>query len=76
MTMAEPRPPRRSLVEVRIGANGEGEAVLLCLCDCATATELTLADLRLEPGTGREFAYTCDGCTTSHWFTITTGVPG
>jgi hypothetical protein len=60
----------RSLVEVTIGVDEDGQPVLMCLCDCATATALTLVGLRPDSGAIHEFAYTCDGCLTSHWHTL------
>lgn len=41
-------------------------------CDCGTLTELQARDLSLpeNDGDALEFAYTCDGCVSSHWMTI------
>ncbi len=63
----------RSLVSasvVRITSLGP---VFQCLCDCGTVTDVTLADLQYANiGAGvLEVAFTCDGCETSHWLTLT-----
>jgi hypothetical protein len=65
----------RGLERVYAGVSDEGYLTLTCLCDCATITCVTiegcpLADLesgRVE--LDQEWAYTCDGCGSSHWVT-------
>jgi hypothetical protein len=55
----------RSLVYARAAPGG-----VEALCDCGMTTVLILD---VEPGwVGTiEQAFTCDGCTSVHWFTIT-----
>ena len=55
----------RSLENVTYLGVTEDGLILQCLCDCATVTQITV-----QTGAGQEFAYTCDGCATSHWLTI------
>jgi hypothetical protein len=49
----------------------DGEPAIEALCDCGQLTVLTLAgaDIRAlrEPA---DFAYTCGGCSSSHWLTV------
>jgi hypothetical protein len=62
--------PGRSLVSVELlPAENDGDIRALLICDCGTATDLTV---RLEGpvAEGAEAAFTCDGCGTSHWFTV------
>lgn len=49
----------------------DGEPVLTLLCDCATITAVTVAGAA-SVGSA-EFAYTCDGCESSHWVKVQTG---
>jgi hypothetical protein len=62
--------PNHSLAAAEFLPPGrDGEIRVLLTCDCGTPTDLTV---RLEgeaPASG-EAAFTCDGCGTSHWFTI------
>lgn len=65
----------RSLIGVKpLPPEYEGDVRVLLTCDCGTSTDLTV---RLDgPVTrGAEAAYTCDGCGTSHWFTVNAGGP-
>ena len=66
--MPEFLPPPRSLISVRAATPEEGGGVLIG-CDCATTTQLIIedADKLTEP---REMAFTCDGCHSVHWFTL------
>jgi hypothetical protein len=65
-----PEPPRRiHAVWPLPGGDGVG----VC-CECRTLTELII-DVSGVPDGGRidlpEQSFTCDGCGTTHWFTIT-----
>lgn len=41
------------------------------LCDCSTVVDVVVADLAERSGTDvLEFAFTCDGCESSHWLTV------
>jgi hypothetical protein len=75
-------PPPRSL-HVRAATPEESpDGGLVATCDCGTCTVLTF-DPRdpatgqpLPPGSpvtvpGQEVAYTCDGCGSVHWLTLT-----
>lgn len=67
--MTQPDQPagRRSLEHVEILPFVEGDPVTLtCLCDCGTVTNVVVEGLR----DSEQFAYTCDGCSSSHWLTI------
>lgn len=63
--------------EHRLVAGKAVEDGFLAVCDCGTETHvvtvLTDADGRPIP-TPLEQAFTCDGCSTAHWFTI--NLPG
>ena len=48
----------------------DGQVRVLLTCDCGTATDLTVVIEGVLPASA-EAAYTCDGCHTVHWFTIT-----
>lgn len=63
--------PGRSLIGFEwLPPHEPGQARALLTCDCGTATDLTVqVDGRL-PGKA-EAAFTCDGCRTTHWFTVT-----
>jgi hypothetical protein len=62
---------RRGMASILAGGlDDAGRPVLTCACDCATITEVILNCDGAESGT-YEVAYTCDGCQTSHWLTIT-----
>lgn len=69
--MSAPLPPPRSLLYVKPIVTEAGAGLELA-CDCGIVTQLIIAD------TGQlaellevyEFAVTCDGCTSVHWFTI------
>lgn len=37
-------------------------------CDCGTVTEIEIVGLSL--GEVHELAYTCQGCTSVHWFVV------
>lgn len=62
--------PGRGLEYARPIAHDDDPAIE-ALCDCGTLTILTLdpADIAAlrEP---QDFAYTCGGCSSSHWVTI------
>jgi hypothetical protein len=61
--------PGRSLVAVEfLQPDRDGQIRVLLTCDCSFVTGLT-AEI---PDTGSaEAAFTCEGCGTSRWFTIT-----
>ena len=72
--------------EMRRGADlldmvfdADGQPVASIGCDCGTVTDITLEgvdQIQRQDGWGtREFAYTCDGCQTSHWLTLAIGKP-
>lgn len=67
--------PARSIIglEMCAGACGEPECpALVIACDCGTTTHLTVE----VQGTGTaEAAFSCDGCTTVTWFTVTKDEP-
>jgi hypothetical protein len=44
------------------------------LCDCATITVLAF---EIDPGVSgtKELAFTCDGCLTPYWYTLTIPEP-
>lgn len=48
-------------------------------CDCGTLTEITLEGVgairKVDGVAAREFAYTCDGCGTTHWLTLAVMAP-
>jgi hypothetical protein len=60
----------RSLVDVTAAFNDAGEPVLTCMCDCGMTTDVVVAGLQPIDGLVAEFAFTCDGCQSSHWITI------
>jgi hypothetical protein len=60
----------RSLELVEISADKDGRPVLSCLCDCGTVTAVIFA---VAESAAAEVAYTCDGCQSSHWMTVTAG---
>jgi hypothetical protein len=63
--------PRRSLLAaVPLEAEHNDEARIWLLCDCGMSTDLRVGISGLPPS-GAEAAFTCDGCETSHWFTLT-----
>lgn len=62
--------PGRSLVGAEfLPPERDGEVRALLTCDCGTATDLTVVLAGTVTG-GGEAAFTCDGCGTSHWFTV------
>ena len=62
--------PGRSLISVDfLTPVNDGDVRVLLTCDCGTATDLTVQVEGPIPG-GAEAAFTCDGCHTAHWFTI------
>lgn len=63
--------PARSIIAVDRcdGSCGDDECrAVLIDCDCGTGTHLTV-EFPEAPGK-YEAAYTCDGCTTVNWFTV------
>jgi hypothetical protein len=60
----------RSLESASFAVNSAGEPALTLLCDCGTVTEVVVAGVQEIHGAVQEFAYTCDGCQTSHWITV------
>lgn len=48
----------------------DGKPALRILCDCGTTTVLILERPPGTPGL-HEFAWTCDGCHTVRWCTVT-----
>jgi hypothetical protein len=63
--------PGRSLLGAEyLEPHQDGQVRVLLTCDCGTATDLTVAIDGELNGTA-EAAFTCDGCHTVHWFTIT-----
>ena len=60
----------RSLIGAEwLPSERDGEIRVLLTCDCGTATDLTVQVV--GSGVAGEAAFTCDGCGTSHWFTVT-----
>jgi hypothetical protein len=47
----------------------DGDIRVLLTCDCGLGTVLTIQVC--GSGTTGEGAFTCDGCSTAHWFTVT-----
>ena len=74
-TGAHDLPPlgQRSLIAAEfLQPERDGEVRVLLSCDCGTATDLTVRlDGPETPGGRSEAAFTCDGCRTVHWFTMT-----
>ena len=65
--------PPRSILYVRPCAGECGDAdcqAVIIGCDCATTTHLTV-DIIGQLATAQEAAFTCDGCQSVHWFTMT-----
>jgi hypothetical protein len=61
--------PRRSLVAAEfITPDRDGQVRVLLTCDCSYVTDLTA---EIPSAGSAEAAYTCDGCGTAHWFTVT-----
>ena len=51
--------------------DSNGHPIFKLLCDCGTVTDLIIEDLSIHSKTNAtELAYTCNGCSTSHWMTI------
>lgn len=70
-TYKPPEPLGRSVVGVEwLQPDRDGQVRALVTCDCGTSTDLTVEIGGETPG-GQQAAFTCDGCQTSHWFTIT-----
>jgi hypothetical protein len=68
--------PNRSLEAMEfLPPDQPGEIRALLTCDCGTATDLTVRLEGAAGGTG-EGAFTCDGCGTTHWFTVNTAGAG
>lgn len=63
--------PNRSLVELSASVNGDGQPVLSGLCDCGSSTDVVF----VGGGPGTDVAFTCDGCGSTHWLTITVTQP-
>ena len=66
-------PPPRSLLYVKPcgGECGDqGCQAVVIGCDCATTTHLTV-EIIGQLATAQEAAFTCDGCQSVHWFTMT-----
>lgn len=66
----------RSLVNVEPVIDADGNLTFRCVCDCATVTNVIVARGITATSVltqAVEFAYTCDGCQTSHWLTLTPG---
>lgn len=61
-------PRGRGLEYARLESVAEdGSPVLECMCDCGVVTHVKL----VGPAVGSvEVAYTCDGCESSHWLTV------
>ena len=62
----------RSLIAVSLAYDEHGDMLITCVCDCATATEVRI---EMMPSPDRpvgpvEFAFTCDGCQSSHWWLL------
>lgn len=64
-----PSLPRRSIVSAEFVTPAiPGQIRVLLTCDCSSVTDLTAE----APAAGsQEAAFTCDGCGTAHWFTVT-----
>jgi len=73
---SEPELPRRELVGLEFLTPEYADAVrTLLTCDCGTLTDLTIKVDGPMPGSV-ETAFTCDGCSTSHWFRLNATGPG
>ena len=62
--MTADEPGGRSIVAAKAVDDG-----FLAVCDCGVETHVITVNKARDP-TPMEFAFTCDGCGTSHWFTI------
>lgn len=66
-----PEPPRRSIIAGEfLTPDLPGQMRMLLTCDCGTATDLTIEVRGVLP-TPQEAAFTCGGCQTPYWFTLT-----
>lgn len=61
-------PPPRSLLYATAVPPEQGGGILFA-CDCGTATRLIIDSDGAMPALG-EMSFTCDGCTSVHWFTV------
>jgi hypothetical protein len=66
--VAETLPPPRGIISVRPVPDEQGGGVLIG-CDCGTTTHLVIDAAGLTEA--REAAFTCDGCMSVSWFTVT-----
>src|SRR5262249_35809723 len=66
-------PMSRSLVSVDVSVEREdGVPTLHFTCDCGTLTHVVVSNLpSMVAAGGLQFAYTCNGCASSHWLTLT-----
>jgi hypothetical protein len=76
-TYKPPEPLRRSIAAVEwLQPDRDDQVRALITCDCGTATDLTVEirdggeAVRSVPSGSAELAFTCNGCGTSHWFTL------
>ena len=70
-TYKPPEPLGRAVVGVEwLEPEEDGQVRALITCDCGTATDLTV-EIRGETPGSQQAAFTCGGCQTPHWFTIT-----
>ena len=58
------------LLGIREARDGTAGTVLTMACDCGTVTEVELLLGIAQAFVSFEFAYTCDGCKSSHWMRI------
>jgi hypothetical protein len=60
-----------TLTELRLTTPGETGAIY-ARCDCGASTHLGLSGGPGDgPGTEEELAFTCGGCDSVYWFTVT-----
>jgi hypothetical protein len=64
-------PSGRSLIAAEfLPPECDGDIRVMLTCDCGMSTDLTVTLKDAASGRGGEAAFTCDGCGTSHWFTV------
>ena len=68
-TVNEPLPPPRSLLWIKTVPAEQGGGLEIA-CDCGNFTHLRI---EFEDGAeleAHEVPFTCDGCLSTHWFTL------
>jgi hypothetical protein len=69
--MADPYMSSRGVDFVSVALDEEGCPTFAFQCDCGELTRVAVEALAEHAGTDAlEFAFTCDGCQSSHWVTI------